>query len=84
MHPIAERPHAAREEEALQPLHAPGVVQLERRAVGVEDAQLAARLLEQAIHRGLEALVGVEALVDRCVHSAFLHGHVAEPVPLRD
>ena len=39
--------------------------------VGIEDAQLAPRLLEQAVDRRVEAVGGVEALVDRFVHQLF-------------
>ena len=69
VHHEVEAPRAAREQEARRGARCARVVQPQRRAVGIEDAQLAAGLLEQAVDRGLEAVAGVEALVDRRVSS---------------
>src|SRR5438094_660401 len=54
-----DAPRAARAEEALELRDARGIVQPERRAVRIEDAQLASRLGEQPLHRALEAGAGV-------------------------
>ena len=66
-----EPPRAARQQEALEALDARRVVQPQRGAVGIEDAQLAPGLLEQPVDRGLEAGAVVEALVCGFASCAF-------------
>src|SRR5262249_37074453 len=61
---------AARAQEALQASEPRGVVQPQAGAVRIEDAQLPARALEQAIDRGLEALASIEAFVHGVSHRA--------------
>jgi hypothetical protein len=64
-----EPPGAAFAQEALQRADAGRVVEPQRGAVGVEDAQLAPRRGEEAIERLLESLAVVEALVEGVRHS---------------
>ena len=68
VHHHMDTPRAARREEGFEQRNARRVVQLERRAVGIEDAQLAPRLGEQPLHRAMKSGARVEAFVGGLVH----------------
>ncbi len=63
-----DAPRAAGHQEALEALHARRIVEPQLRAVGIEDAQLPPRLLQQPVDRRLEIGVGLEALVNGLAH----------------
>jgi len=65
-----DAPRAARHQEALEARDARRIVKPQPGAVGVEDAQLPPRLLQQAVDRRLEIGVGLEALVNGLAHVA--------------